>query len=76
LSLWIGDSVGGPAFYTSAGYDLTAAPGNTNFLSTQLFKSATDAGSTVIAHLSANALLNAAPIAGSVDADVCLVILP
>jgi hypothetical protein len=76
FSLWIGDTVGGPAFYTPASYDLTAAPGNTNFLSTQLFKSATDAGSTVIAHLSANAVLNSAPITGSVDIDVCWVTLP
>ena len=76
LTLWVGDSVGGPAFYTSSAYDLMAAPGNTNFLSTQLFKSATDAGSMVIAHISGNVLLNAAPIAGSVDIDVCSVTLP
>lgn len=76
LSLWIGDSEGGPAFYTSSSYDLTAAPGDTNFLSTQLFKSATDAGSTVIAHLSANAVLASAALTGSVDVDICTVTLP
>lgn len=76
MTLWIGDSVGGPAFYTIGAYDLTVTPGNTNFLSTQVFKSATDAGSVVVAHLSSNALLNAGRIAGSVDVDVCWVTLP
>lgn len=76
LNLWIGDSVGGPTFYTSPGYALTVAPGNTNFQSVQLFKSATDAGSTVTAHLSANALLNSARVTGTVDVDVCWVTLP
>ena len=76
LGLWIGDSAGGPSFYTSSEYDLMAAPGDTNFLSTQLFKSATDAGSTVIAHVSANTELTAAALSGSVDIDVCWVTLP
>lgn len=76
LSLSIGDSVGGPTFYTAAGYDLTAPAGNTNFRNTQLFKSSTDAGSNVIAHITANAPLNSATITGTINIDVCSVVLP
>ncbi len=76
LNLSVGDSVGGPAFYTPSSYDLTAVATNTNFRNTALFLSATDAGSNVIAHITANAALNSATITGSVGVDVCWVTLP
>lgn len=76
LSLSVGDSAGGAAFYTPPSYDLTAAVTDTNFRATQLFKSATDAGSTVNAHIMADTALNGSTIAGAVDVDVCWVTLP
>lgn len=76
LNLSVGDSVGGPAFYTPPSYNLTAPATNTNFRSTPLFLSATDAGSNVTAHLTANAALNSAAVSGSVAIDVCWVTLP
>ncbi len=76
LNLSVGDSAGGPAFYTPPSYNLTAAATNTNFRNTPLFLSATDAGSNVTAHITANAALNSAAITGAVAIDVCWVTLP
>jgi len=76
LNLSVGDSVGGAAFYTPPSYDLTVAVSDTNFRATPLFKGASEAGSTVTAHLTANAALNSATLAGAVDIDVCSVTLP
>jgi hypothetical protein len=76
LNLSVGDSAGGPSFYTAASYDLRAAASATNFRNTQLFKSSTDAGSNVVAHITANQILTAATIAGAVDIDACWVTLP
>jgi hypothetical protein len=76
LNLSVGDSAGGSSFYTAPSYNLMAAASATNFRSTQLFKSATDAGSNVVIHLTANQNLNMAPIAGSVDIEACWVTLP
>ena len=76
LNLSVGDSVGGLSFYTAPSYNLMTAVSATNFRSTQLFKSATDLGSNVSAHITANQNLNAGAIAGSVDIDVCWVALP
>lgn len=75
FNLSIGDSAGGPAFYAAA-YDLAAAQSETNFNGAALFKSATDAGSQVIAHITTDAALNASPITGAVEVDVCWVKLP
>ncbi len=76
FTLSVGDSAGGASFYTPPSYDLTAAAANTNFRNTALFKSATDAGSTVTAHLTSNVTLGAIAITGAVDIDVCWVTLP
>jgi hypothetical protein len=76
LNLSVGDSVGGPSFYTAPSYNLTAAVTNTNFRTTPLFLSATDTGSSVTAHITANAALNSAPINGAAAIDVCWVTLP
>jgi hypothetical protein len=76
LNLSVGDSVGGPSFYTAPSYDLRGVPGPTNFRYTQLFKSATDAGSNVTAHLTANQNLSAATLTGAVEVEVCWVALP
>ncbi len=76
FTLSVGDSVGGGSFYTAPGYDLTAPAANTNFRGTALFKGATDAGSTVVAHLTSNVTLSAVSISGAVDIDVCWVTLP
>jgi len=76
LSLSVGDSVGGTSFYTAPSYDLRAAVSATNFRNTQIFKNSTDAGSNVTAHIAGNQNLNTAAIAGSVDIEVCAVVLP
>ena len=76
LNLSVGDSVGGPSFYTPPSYSLTAAATNTNFRNTPLFLGATDAGSIVTAHITANAALNSAAITGSLAIDICWVTLP
>jgi len=76
LNLSVGYSVGGPSFYTAPSYDLRGVPGAANFRSTQVFKSATDAGSSVTAHITANQNLSAATITGSVEIEVCWVALP
>ena len=76
LNLSVGDSSGGSWFYTAASYDLRAAASATNFRNTQLFRSSTDAGSNVVAHITANQILTTATIAGAVDIDACWVTLP
>jgi hypothetical protein len=76
LALQVGDSIGGGAFYTPPSYDLMAEVAATNFRTTQLFKASSEDGSTVLAHISANAALNTSPLAGAADIDVCWVTLP
>jgi hypothetical protein len=76
FTLSLGDSVGGPSFYTAPGFDLTAAAADNNFRGTPLFLEASNAGSNVTAHIAANTALNSAAIIGAVDIDVCWVVLP
>lgn len=78
MTVDIGDSVGGNTFYTAVAYNLFAAVSNTNFSDGPgpIYKSATFAGSNVLAHFTANQNMNANPITGSVGIDVCTVTLP
>jgi hypothetical protein len=76
FGITIGDSVGGTTFYTSSSYDMFVAVSNTNFQDSVMFKSATFAGSNVVAVLTANQNLNANTITGVTAIDVCSVVIP